>query len=221
MYEFVHESEYCQYREYCSGILKTVCVLLKEKGISAQFTLIGSGARNMVTRNGNGPYDLDYNLIIVKALDEYWKNPRRLKETVRLALNQSAKPNRFDDAQDSTSCLSVILHYDDTPEIEFKFDVGIIWKMPDSDDVRLIHNKNVLPNGQFIWNKVPQSRNLKEKERILKKDNLWEDVRNQYLALKKMYLSRQDRNHPSFVVYVEAVNQVYDKHYLHLRRVGL
>ena len=107
MYEFVHEPEYRQYREYCSGILKTVCVLLKEKGISAQFTLIGSGARNMVTRNGNGPYDLDYNLIIVKALDEYWKNPRRLKETVRLALNQSAKPNRFDDAQDSTSCLSV------------------------------------------------------------------------------------------------------------------
>ena len=34
-----------------------------------------------------------------------------------------------------------------------------------------------------------------------------------YLEKKNMYLSWQDRNHPSFVVYVEAVNEVYNRYF--------
>ena len=54
--------------------------MLKEKGISAQFTLVGSGARNMVTRNGDGPFALDYNLEIIKASEEYWNDLRHLRK---------------------------------------------------------------------------------------------------------------------------------------------
>lgn len=66
-YEFVCESEAKCYRSNCSDVLKKTCELLKEEGISAQFSLVGSGARNMITRNGEGPYDLDYNLLVMKA----------------------------------------------------------------------------------------------------------------------------------------------------------
>ena len=51
-YEFVCESEAKCYRSNCSDVLKKTCELLKEEGISAQFSLVGSGARNMITRNG-------------------------------------------------------------------------------------------------------------------------------------------------------------------------
>ena len=34
-----------------------------------------------------------------------------------------------------------------------------------------------------------------------------------YLEKKNMYLSWQDHNHPSFVVYVEAVNEVYNRYF--------
>lgn len=34
-----------------------------------------------------------------------------------------------------------------------------------------------------------------------------------YLEKKNMYLLRQDHNHPSFVVYVEAVNEVYSRYF--------
>ena len=57
-YEFVCESEAKCYRSNCSDVLKKTCELLKEEGISAQFSLVGSGARNMITRNGEGPYGL-------------------------------------------------------------------------------------------------------------------------------------------------------------------
>ena len=97
------------------GPLKKTCELLRTKGISAQFSLVGSGARNMITRNGDGPYDLDYNLLIMKAEERYWNDLRLLKETVRNALNRAERREFFSDAQDSTSCLTALLHFKDTP----------------------------------------------------------------------------------------------------------
>ena len=43
----------------------------------------------MITRNGDGPFDLDYNLEIIKATDEYWNNLRYLKDTIRVTLDQA------------------------------------------------------------------------------------------------------------------------------------
>ena len=214
-YEFVYESEAKRYRSDCADVLKETCGLLKKKGISAQFSLVGSGARNMITRNGDGPYDLDYNLLIIKAEERYWNDSQSLKETVRNALNRTERGTFFSDTQDSTSCLTALLHFRDTPNVEFSFDVAIIKKNPKGNDMRLIHNKNVYAPGwdQCTWNEVPNSYQVKDKADEIKEEGLWQEVRDRYLEKKNMYLSRQDRNHPSFVVYVEAVNEVYNKHF--------
>ena len=209
-YEFVCESEAKRYRSDCSDVLKETCELLKEKGISAQFSLIGSGARNMITRNGEGPYDLDYNLLIMRAEERYWNDLRLLKETVRNALNWAERREFFSDAQDSTSCLTALLHFKDTPNVEFSFDVAIIKKNPNGNYMRLIHNK---PWNQYTWNEVPRSHQVKDKADELKEAGLWQEVRDRYLEMKNMYLSWQDHNHSSFVVYVEAVNEVYNRHF--------
>ncbi len=208
-YEFVYESEAKRYRSDCSRTLKKTCELLRAKGISAQFTLVGSGARNMITRNGDGPYDLDYNLLVVKADDEY-RDPRLLKDTIRNALNKAVGGKFFSDAQDSTSCLTTLLHFEDSPDVEFSFDVAIIAKNRNGNYMRLIHNK--LWN-QYTWNEVPHSHQVKGRADELKKAGLWQKVRDRYREKKNMYLSWQDHNHPSFVVYVEAVNEVYNERF--------
>ena len=214
-YEFVCESEAKRYRSDCSNVLKKTCELLRMKGISAQFSLVGSGARNMITRNGDGPYDLDYNLLIMKAEERYWNDLRLLKETVRNALNRAERREFFSDAQDSTSCLTALLHFKDTPNVEFSFDVAITTKNKNGNYMRLIHNKNVYALGldQYTWNEVPNSHQVKDRADKLKRAGLWQKVRDRYLEKKNMYLSRQDRNHPSFVVYVEAVNEVYSRYF--------
>lgn len=209
-YEFVYESEAKRYRSDCSRTLKKTCELLRAKGISAQFTLVGSGARNMITRNGDGPYDLDYNLLIMKAEERYWNDLRLLKETVRNALNRAERNELFSDAQDSTSCLTALLHFKDTPNVEFSFDVAIIAKNRNGNYMRLIHNK--LWN-QYTWNEVPHSHQVTDRANELKNAGLWKKVRDRYLDKKNIYLSRQDHNHPSFVVYVEAVNEVYNERF--------
>ena len=214
-YEFVCESEAKRYRSNCSNVLKETCKLLKKKGISAQFSLVGSGARNMITRNGAGPYDLDYNLLIMKAEERYWNDLRLLKEMVRNALNRAERREFFSDAQDSTSCLTALLHFKDTPNVEFSFDVAITTKNKNGNYMRLIHNKNVYALGldQYTWNEVPNSHQVKDRADKLKRAGLWQKVRDRYLEKKNMYLFRPDHNHPSFVVYVEAVNEVYSRYF--------
>ena len=215
-YEFVPESEYKAYRSDCAAVLKDACARLYEKGIVAQFTLIGSGGRGLVTRNGDGPFDLDYNLNIIKADADYWNDLRKMKETIRVALNRAEKFDCFSDAQDSTSCLTAILHFEDTPKVEFSFDVAIVTKNKNGNDMRLIHNKNFgifMSADQYTWNEVPNSCKVRKKALELKKKGMWQEVRNRYLELKNMYLYRHDNDHPSFVVYVEAVNEIYGKHF--------
>ena len=80
-----------------------------------------------------------------------------------------------------------------------------------------MHNKNAWGYGsnQYVWNEVPHSRNVTIKAKQIKAAGLWLNVRNQYVNLKEMYLSRWwDIDHPSFVVYIEAVNNVYNQYFV-------
>ena len=163
----------------------------------------------MITRDGDGPYDLDYNLLVMKADDEY-RDPRLLKDTIRSTLNKAVGGKLFSDAQDSTSCLTALLHFGKTSNIKFSFDVAIIKKNPNGNYMRLVHNK---PWNQYTWNEVPNSHQVKDKADKLKKTGVWQEVRDRYREKKNMYLSWQDHNHPSFVVYVEVVNEIYSRYF--------
>lgn len=216
MFRLINAAEFKKYRLDCSATWDRVCSILHSKGITAQHMLVGSGARNLVTRNGNGPFDLDYNLEIIKATDKYWNDLRYLKDTVRVALDKATGISGcFSESQDSTSCLTVVLYFKSEPTIKFKFDVAIVARNPNGTLCRLIHNKNVwgYGNDQYTWNEVPNSHDVAQKAQRIKSEGLWFEVREQYVELKNMYLSRQDKNHPSFIVYVEAVNQVYNKYF--------
>ena len=205
MYQLVNESEARRYRRECSSILVEACaVLKKEYNISSQVTLVGSGARNLITRNGTGPYDLDYNLEIIKAPENIQKDLRILKETVRSVLNR-AKNYKFSNAQNSTSVLTCLLYFNNEPQVKFKFDVAIV-KRNNGTLLRLIQNKWY---GLYTWNEVPSSHNVAEKAQEIKNAGEWERVRKRYLEKKNSYISSFD--HPSFIVYVETVNEIYNQ----------
>lgn len=187
-------------------------MLRKEDDIVTQFVLVGSGARNLVTRNGRGAYDLDYNLQIVRMPERYWNDLGGLKEKVRQALNRVAPRTGFSDGKDSTSVLTALLHFTDTPDLQFHFDVGLLAQNENGTWCRLIHNKNIRgfgPSGQYTWCEIPRSGDVREKAKIIKNKGQWQQVRKKYVELKNLYLKRNDQDHPSFVCYVEAVNEIY------------
>ncbi len=214
MYEYVEESVIKPYRRYCSNIMIELRDSLNENyDITTQFSLVGSGSdsRNMVTANGNGPFDLDYNLQIIRMPDKYWNNLMKLKDTVRNELNKIVHNTFFSDGKDSKSVITSLLHFNDEPNVEFSFDIAILARNNNGNWCRLIHNKSF--QNQFTWNEVPTSHNVKDKAQALKSKHLWNEVRDRYLDLKNKYLRNNDNNHPSFIVYVEAVNQIYQRYF--------
>lgn len=209
MYEFVTDAEIKPYRSYCTRILTELRELLVEEfEIKTEFYLVGSGAKNLVTRDGAGPFDLDYNLRILEMPNRYWNDLKLLKDTVRNSLNRIVKATLFSDGQDSKSVITSNLVLRDAPQKEFSFDIAILARLQNGNLCRLIHNKQ---NGLFSWCEVPSSKGLGDKVSELKQHGWWADVRETYLHKKNMYLRRGDYNHPSFVVYVETINEVYQK----------
>ena len=95
----------------------------------------------------------------------------------------------------------------------FSIDLGIVVEDSNGSWWRLIHQKTGnTRNDVWIWNEGRNSYNLNKKVDWIKNHNYWNEVREGYLTKKNMYLTRNDYNHPSFICYIEAVNEVYDRY---------
>lgn len=195
-------------RQMCGEILQETCHVLKEEyDIGATFYLIGSGKRKLILQNANEPIDLDYNLEIVRC--ENIKDCRKIKECVKKSFNAVLKNEGLLDCEDSTSVLtSKPMHFSSNQKTSFSIDIAIIRKS-DQRIYRLIHKKTGWRNlDEYYWNEAPHSLNIRKKENLIKKKRQWMKVREEYLRLKNHYLQLNDQNHPSFICYIEAVNNV-------------
>ena len=212
MYHYLDDKKFVsEMRTLCGDIMQDLCHILKEEyDMGSTFYLVGSGARNLIMQNNNEPVDLDYNLEITRCED--FEDCRYIKECVRKAFNKALNLNDLNDCEDSTSSLtSKPIYFTDGNDTEFKIDVCITVR--DEDDIyyRLIHKKTgFVSYDEYYWNIAPDSKKIKEKVKYLKSCGKWDLVRQQYERIKNMYLTYNDNNHPSFICYVEAVNNVYN-----------
>lgn len=213
MYYYVEDKQFLKRAQTdCAKMLNDLVVKLRAKGINSQFFLVGSGGRNMVTQNENGPFDFDYNLNILSCPD--WNNAKKIKETVRKCFNKLMSTNGLDDVEDSTSSLSSkSIYFKNEPNKKFSIDLCIVRKNNGGKWERLIHEKTGYSyNDKYYWNIAPYSEQYNEKAKAIKEiPGWWEVVRGQYLKIKNHYLTSNDYNHPSFICYIEAVNNVYNQ----------
>ena len=211
MYHWVEDKDYLK-RAYgeCAGIVNQLVQRLKKKDIKARMNIVGSKSRKMVTQNGRGKIDFDFNLIIVDSGNI--KKCEKLKDTIMKVFNEVLKDNGWPDCKDSTSALTtkekVLEKGNKTP---FSIDVCIVKKDNEGNWYRLIHKKTGdRKTHQWMWEKARNSKDITEKaKRIKSKPGKWKEVRKRYLDKKNMYLKRQDKYHKSFICYIEAVNEVY------------
>ena len=210
MYHYVDDKVFLKKTQTtCVEILNDLTQELVDYGISSQFILVGSGARNMVTQNANNPIDFDYNLYIQKC--ENINDCRTIKETVRKVFNKVLKADNLSDCEDSTSSLTTKpIYFTDNPEIQFSMDICIITRDNNGSWHRLIHEKTgYVSIDKYYWNEAPNSRQIKEKADSIKESGYWQKVREEYLKIKNLYL-RKNTKRPSFVCYIEAVNNIYN-----------
>lgn len=212
MYEYVDDKQFLsRMRSLCGDIMQDLCHTLKEEyDIGSSFYLVGSGARNLILQNSNQPIDLDYNLEITRIDD--WDDCRNIKECVRKAFNIVLREYGWSDCQDSTSSLTTEKRcFSKGNDTGFSIDVCIVYEDVDGNYYRLIHEKTgITCNDMYFWNQAPHSRNIREKAKYIKEKGKWVLVREQYKRIKNKYLTANDHNHPSFICYIEAVNNVYN-----------
>lgn len=185
MYIYVTKEETRPFRYYCQEVLNELQKKLREThSIVVQSSLAGSGARNMVTRNGEGPFDLDFNLMILSAPREYEESPQKLKEVIRRTLDDLIR-KKCSYGKESTSSIKYIIHSVDGKKVEIYFDVAVLRRDEESGDIlRLIHDKK---NEVTYWNQKPDEKNLDFYELVIKKAGCWKAVRDLYLEKKNMY----------------------------------
>ena len=212
MYHYIDDKEFLsRLKRHCGEIMQSLCHVLKEEfNIGANFYLVGSGAKNLIMQNGTNPIDLDYNLEIVRCED--FEDCRYLKECIRKSFNIALKSFGWGDCQDSTSSLTTERRYfPEGNQTEFSIDVCITVRDDKDNYYRLIHEKTGFTyNDRYYWNIAKNSFKIKSKADYIKAKSKWELVLIQYERIKNKYLAQNDHNHPSFVCYIEAINNVYN-----------
>lgn len=217
MYHFIEDKNFLKnMRSLCSGIVNELVQNINNDSLlDVEAHLVGSGARNLETQNANEPIDLDYNLNILEVYGvDINRDAGKIKEYVREMFNKVLRKHGWSDCQDSTAALTTERrHFTKGNQTEFSVDLAIVTENNDGTWYRLIHNKTGLfANDQWYWNEGANTKGFRKRVDWCKKNDCWADVRITYLNKKNMYLSRGDRNHPSFVCYTEAVNEIYYKY---------
>ena len=212
MFDYVEDKEFLiRVRNLCGGIMQDFCHYLKEDyDFGAIFYLVGSGARNLIVQNASLPIDLDYNLEIVRCED--YEDCRTLKECARKSFNKALNEHGWGDCEDSTSSLTTEKrHFARGNTTEISMDVCIVCRDTEEPFHRLIHQKTGFAScDRYYWNEAPHSAGIQKKAKYIKKRGKWPLVRTQYLNIKNKYLQRNVHDHPSFICYIEAVNNVYN-----------
>lgn len=213
MYKFIENKNFLHdMRRFCSDIVNQLVQTINNEGfLTVQAHLIGSGAKNLITQNGNEPIDLDYNLVVINSEWDIY-DCKKIKEYIKEKFNYVLENNDEHDCNDSKSCLSTKkMHLEGDDSTKFSIDLAIVCEDQDGAWHRLIHKKTgCVDHDEWIWNISRNSKELTNKVKWIKDNNLWSELRNAYLDKKNMYLKRGDNEHPSFICYIEAVNEIYN-----------
>ena len=202
-------------KAFCADIVNRLVQRINNDGeMTAKAYLIGSGKKNLITQNGNESVDLDYNRQIDGCFCMQGNEIKKyVMEQFNYVLEDCDLPEPY--CKDSKSVITLKKKaYIKGKKTEFGIDIAIVRQNGDCIE-RLIHRKTgYVCCDEWYWNQVPNSRSINEKVKKIKDDGLWNEVRDVYLKKKNMYLSRQKtREHPSFNVYIETVNEIYNKHF--------
>lgn len=216
MYHYIQDKDFLKRLKgtCCDIVNQLVQSINNDSVMTVKACLVGSGAKNLITQNENESVDLDYNLCIVSVKSINILDCRGIKEYVKKQFNKILCSNGWDDCHDSTSALTTERRvFKRGNQAAFSIDLAITCKYHNKWQ-RLIHQKTgIVILDRYYWNEVRDSGRLEEKVHDIKSNYLWDEVRGMYLDKKNFYLCRNDYTHPSFIVYVETVNQIYDEYF--------
>lgn len=204
-FKYVDKAIWIPIRNDIEDILHKVQDLVRDK-FTFSYRFIGSSSRNMITCdfNSNIGFDFDVNIYINDDDERY--SAKEQKEIIMNALNRIAWQYGYSPCENSTRVITIKVKDRPLSRIVHSCDIAIVHDYTDGKGKNgqeyIRFNKR---QQTYTWVAQPKGYNLEKKIKWLKKQLLWNDVRNIYLYKKNV---NTDPDKHSRSLFAEAVNEV-------------
>ena len=183
--------------------------LVRDK-FTFKFTPVGSYSRNMITYDANSNIGFDFDINIEVNDDDENYTAQQIRDTIRNALNRVITKYGYSHAEDSTRVITIKVVDHCRSRIVYSCDFAIVHNgSKNGKEIQQhIHFNKVTQT--YLW--CEQSHGyymLPSKIEWLKKNGLWQELRDHYLYKKN---SNTDPNVHSRTLCAIAVQEMCQKH---------
>lgn len=205
--EYVKKEEWQPVRDELYEIIHKLQDEVREY-FTFQYHFVGSSKRNMITRgrNSNTGFDFDVNIEVNDPDEDY--SAEEIRNILRNGLDRVTNPYGrsifgYDYTEDSTRVLTIKVKDKANSRIIHSCDFCVVNDCEDGRQQYIRYNKK---QHSYSWEYQPKGYyELPEKIEWIKKNGLWQQVRDVYLVKKNM---NADKNKKSRSIFAETVHQV-------------
>ena len=176
--------------------------------------LVGSAKWNIVLKDKNGFFDLDYQLLLTKnskKIKHFDKNVEKKTEATMIKedffnyLNKKYSDREKYDLQNSTTAITFI-----NKKAKFSIDFVLIKSLPDNDQIIRRDNTKDNPTiNRYVWNELSMNNEAYKKFKRLSPVQK-EDLIENYILPRKIIEKQKDPNDPKIIsssrIFKEEVN---------------
>lgn len=170
--------------------------------------LVGSAKWNIILKDENDWWDLDYQLLLTKNSKQFkidsLKNATEIKNDFYNYLNEKYKGNENIRTENSTTAITVI-----DEKHKFSVDFVIIRLFPENHEIIRRNNKDGSGENEFTWNELPKLNEAYGKFNRLSAEKKTDLIENYILPRKKIEKAKNDNDitkKSSSEVFIEEVN---------------
>ena len=205
-FRYVTKAEYVDAIEDLKSLIHKVQDEVRDK-FTFRYDFIGSVARHMVTMDydSNVGYDFDIN-IRVNDDDENF-TAKDIKLILKNAFDKFSHLFKYDYSEDSTRVFTIKVKDTQHAKIVHSADFAVVYDCSDGRQQYIHFNKK---QQSYEWQYQPKSYyELDERISIIKKHNLWQEVRDLYIYKK----NNNPMGKKSRALFAETINDIYQQNF--------
>lgn len=208
-FKYVTKNEAKSVKEDLYQILYEVQDIVRDK-FTFSFTPVGSSSRNMITYDAksNIGFDFDFNIEVNDDDEEF--EPKEIRTILRNAIDRVAPKYGYKYCEDSTRVLTIKKVNTLCSRIIHSCDFAIVYNCKDGRQQYIRFDK---ANNKYSWEYQEKGFvGLEKKIKWLKKNKLWEELKDYYIFKKN---NNDDTDKHSRSIFAEAVNEMCMKNGYH------
>lgn len=216
-YENKHDFRYVNKKDAAplkNELLQLIHSVQKEvrKKFTFNYYFVGSCRRNMITQDikGNMGFDFDVNFEPNDPDENY--SPNEIHDIIFKAIQKCFKQSEYSKIEKSTSVITIKAIDKNKKLVKYSCDIALVYNYYDDEKQKMLqqyirYNK---PQNNYTWEYRGEDHyQLDNKIAWLKKNKLWNELRDCYLDNKG---HNNDKNKHSRSIFAESINDVCNEY---------